>query len=210
MNVTDDLISGLAAQAGSEPYRSVAGIRRVLAVTALAALAIVLAANWAGFGLRSDFSAMILRAPFLFKVAGAAALAAGAFLLMRRIALPAGGTPAWYFLLPGIALFLLRAGLDPIWHPRAADVVPGSCTIEISLLALPALALILRALRNAAPTRPTATGAIAGVLAGAMGVIAHAMVCRNDSGISVAVWYGLGLVIMAGLGALLGRRLLRW
>jgi len=210
MNATDDLISGLAAQAGVEPHRSAAAFRRALLVTALLSLAVALGANWAGFGLRPDFAAMVLRAPFLFKVGGAAVLAAGAFLLVRRAALPAGGPLAWSLLAPGISLFLLRAALDPVGPARPKGTVTGNCTVEIALLSLPALWLILRALRTAAPTRPAATGALAGLLAGTMGVAAHAMVCGNDNGASVAFWYGLGLIIVTGLGALIGRRVLRW
>jgi hypothetical protein len=54
------------------------------------------------------------------------------------------------------------------------------------------------------------TGAVAGLFAGALGAVLYATHCPDDSPLFVAVWYGLAIAAVALIGALAGRRLLRW
>jgi hypothetical protein len=150
---------------------------------------------------------MAQRAPFLFKAGGAAALAAGAFLLVRRATLPATGRMSALLLIPGLIPFLLFALLDPAGLDNRSA---AWCSADIGLLSLPALGLILAAMKKGAPTRPALAGAVAGLLAGSLTAAAHALACRNDQGLSVLLWYGLAIALLSGLGSLIGRRLLRW
>jgi hypothetical protein len=66
------------------------------------------------------------------------------------------------------------------------------------------------ALRTFAPTRPAWAGAVAGLVAGALGAFAYAFHCPEMAPPFLAVWYSLGMLIPAAAGALLGPRLLRW
>jgi hypothetical protein len=86
----------------------------------------------------------------------------------------------------------------------------ASCAFTVLALSLPALAAAFWALRGLAPTRLRAAGFAAGLLAGALGALGYALVCPETSPAFVAVWYTLGIVLTAGLGALVGPRLLRW
>jgi hypothetical protein len=61
-----------------------------------------------------------------------------------------------------------------------------------------------------APTRLARCGAIAGILAGAIGAAAYAFSCRTYSVTFIAIWYGAGIMLCAVIGAQLGPRLLRW
>jgi hypothetical protein len=70
--------------------------------------------------------------------------------------------------------------------------------------------MIIGALRTGASTRPTIAGATAGLLAGALGAAAYALACKNDGGLFVAIWYSASILIVAGLGAVFGRRALAW
>jgi hypothetical protein len=100
--------------------------------------------------------------------------------------------------------------LDP-WGSASTDGEDSvNCALAIALAALPALWLLLRVLKNAAPTRPGWTGALAGLLAGAMGTAGHSLACYNDGGVMVAIWYGVALIFTAGLGAIVGRKTLTW
>jgi len=211
MSGTDDLIGSLAAQAGAEPRRSAASFRRLFLLSSLLSLAIALALSVTGLGaLRTPLPHLFEFGPFQFKIAGAILLASGAYFLARRAAIPGSGKASWLLILPGIAPFILDALIDP-WGPGTADGDDTvNCALAIALAALPALWLILRALKNAAPTRPGWTGALAGLLAGAMGTAGHSLACYNDGGVMVGVWYGAALIFMTGLGALIGRKTLHW
>jgi uncharacterized membrane protein YfcA len=54
------------------------------------------------------------------------------------------------------------------------------------------------------------TGAMAGLVAGALGATAYAFHCGDDSIPFIAIWYGAMVALCAFIGALLGPRLLRW
>lgn len=85
-----------------------------------------------------------------------------------------------------------------------------ACPWNVAALSLPALAAALWALRGLAPTRPRAAGFAAGLLAGALGALGYALSCVESSPAFVAVWYTLGMLLAAALGAALGPRVLRW
>lgn len=75
---------------------------------------------------------------------------------------------------------------------------------------LPALAATFWAVRGLAPTRLGAAGFACGLLAGSVGAAGYALACPESSAAFVAIWYSLGIVLTALLGAALGPRLLRW
>lgn len=85
-----------------------------------------------------------------------------------------------------------------------------ACPLTVLLLAMPALAAVLWALRGLAPTRPRAAGAAAGLLAGAVGATGYALACNELSYSFVATWYTLGIALAGALGAWAGPRWLRW
>ena len=76
-------------------------------------------------------------------------------------------------------------------------------------MALPLLAAALFGLRHGAATRPTAAGASAGLLSGGLAATVYAAHCPDDSPLFVATWYSIGIGLVAGAGALAGRRMLR-
>ena len=53
-------------------------------------------------------------------------------------------------------------------------------------------------------------GAVAGLLAGALAATLYATHCVDDSPLFVALWYTPAIVLIVVLGAIIGRRLLRW
>ena len=206
MQATDDLIHSLAGHAG-DSGQDTASLRRFLLGALFLSFAAATLMVWTIFGFRQDFGAMIQASPFLFKASGAVALAAGAFILARRATLPATGPLSALLLLPGLLPFLLFAVIDPA---GTDNVSAALCSVDIGLLSLPALWLILAAMKKGAPTNPAKAGAIAGLLSGSLASAAHALACHNDRGISVLMWYGLAIALLSALGSLIGRRVLRW
>lgn len=119
---------------------------------------------------------------------------------------------AW---LPFIALSIaaiaeLAFGFSTRPHPMTAGTHWLLCLYCIPLFAAIPFVLLVLALRGGAPTHLTRTGAIAGLVAGAVGAAAYAFHCPDDSLPFIALWYGASIVFCAAIGAMLGPRLLRW
>ena len=103
-------------------------------------------------------------------------------------------------------------------HPKAwrgmllgaTSVSSARCFLCIPFFAAIPLAVLIWALRTGAPTRLERCGAIAGIVAGAVGAAAYAFNCSSDSVPFVAFWYGAAIALCAFIGAQLGPRLLRW
>ncbi|MGB0128517.1 MAG: NrsF family protein, partial [Rhodocyclaceae bacterium] len=75
---------------------------------------------------------------------------------------------------------------------------------------LPAFAAALWAMKDLAPTRLRWAGAAAGLLAGTLGAAAYSLHCPELAAPFLALWYVLGMLIPAGVGALVGPRVLGW
>ena len=86
----------------------------------------------------------------------------------------------------------------------------AQCPWRVAALSLPAWLLSLWALRGLAPTRPRLAGFAAGLFSGSVGALGYALFCPEVSPVFVSIWYSLGMVAPAAVGALLGPRLLRW
>lgn len=84
------------------------------------------------------------------------------------------------------------------------------CSPLILLLSLPIYAGLIVALRTLAPTRLAWTGAAAGFTAGAAAATLYGLHCPEQSAAFVATWYSSGIAAATLLGALTGRKLLRW
>nr|WP_186071483.1 DUF1109 domain-containing protein [Burkholderia gladioli] len=85
-----------------------------------------------------------------------------------------------------------------------------TCSLYIAGLSMPALAVLLHAMRGLAATRPVAAGRVAGLLAGAIGTLVYCLRCPETAVPFWALWYLVGMAVPALAGGLLGRRVLRW
>jgi len=166
---------------------------------------------------RPDAVASLEQVRFLLKFAVTLSLAVAATGLVQRLVRPGMPLGAWriaLLLAPGLLLIGIAGELMALpqagWMPALVGVNSRICLTFIPLMGLAPLALILLALRSGAPTRPALTGAVAGLIAGGISAAFYASHCPDDSPLFLAVWYTLGIGMLAGLGALLGRRLLRW
>lgn len=85
-----------------------------------------------------------------------------------------------------------------------------TCLLCIPMFAVIPFAALVWFLRKGAPTELKLTGAIAGLVAGALGATAYAFHCPDDAVPFIAIWYGGMVGLCALIGALVGPRLLRW
>jgi hypothetical protein len=108
----------------------------------------------------------------------------------------------------GIAALLLT-------HPTAwGGLIFGpqwaACMFCIPLFSIAPFASLIWTLRKGAPTNLVLTGAVAGLVAGALGAAMFALHHPGGSVPFIALWYGGPIVLCALAGAILGPRLLRW
>ena len=209
---TANLIEALVADrtARSRPMgRLLAG---ALVVGAAASLALFLVE----LGVRADIAEALVTWRFELKV-GMVLLALGlAFSLCVSLSRPVTSGRAGWRLVPLAALAVAAVAMELAVLPSAAWVarLVGSnaviCLTAIPALAIAPLAAVLWILRSGAPASPALAGAAAGLLAATSGASLYAFHCFDDSPLFVVTWYVLAAVPVIVVGAIIGRRLLRW
>ena len=211
---TNDLIAMLATEASATP--TVSPLRRCVQATA-AGIAISLALVLTLWGLNPELNALAHTQAFWVKVMWLLLTCTFAVPVVMHLARPgiAAGLGVW-----GIAAALLGMAMLALAQVATVDADTGmqlmlgsswqECSASIVALSVPLLATLLWMLRGMAPTRPTLGGASAGLLAGALASLVYSLHCTETAYAFVAVWYVAGIAVMAGVGALLGSRFLRW
>lgn len=97
-----------------------------------------------------------------------------------------------------------------VWGEMVFGPQWAACLICIPLFAIAPFASLIWALRKEAPTYPAWTGAVAGLVAGALGGAALTLHHSAGSIPFILLWYGGPIVVCTVVGAILGPRLLRW
>ena len=211
---TDDLIKAMASDAKSvEPPIAQTVAMAVGAGTLISALLVI-----GLLGLRANFMELIetsLR--FGFKFLLTLSVAIPAFMLVRALARPdfkPGKYLWWLALAPAVLIIGVIAELLALprdaWSANMVGHNAVFCLIVIPALSLAPLAAVLYALRRGAPTHPAIAGAVGGLLSAGIAATLYASHCPDDSPLFLAAWYTIGIVLMTGIGALLGSRILRW
>jgi hypothetical protein len=210
---TDDLIRALTSDL-APPGPS---IETRFAVAFLPGLLIALALFAVTLGPRGDLALVAGDMRFLFKFVVTLLLALCSALLVWRLVRP--GAPARLqiavlafvpLILAGGVLMELMVLPTGSWCPKLIGSNGLVCLVSIPLFALPMLIAEILALRQGAPTRPALTGVVAGLFAGGVAAAIYAAHCPDDSPLFVALWYSLGIAIVALVGGLIGRLALRW
>lgn len=210
---TDELILALSADA--QPRGPSMGTALAISVV-LGAVAAAIGMELT-LGIRPDFLSALATPRFLFKFAEAAALAVVAVRLAACLSRP--GAERWSaevgLFVPALLLFVavaleLASVPEAAWGRRLVGSNWAVCLVAVPSFSLVPLALLLWALRRGASESGALTGLVAGLAAGGIGAFFYAAHCPDDSPLFVAVWYTIAIAGVAGLGALLGARILRW
>ncbi|MGF6161245.1 hypothetical protein ABIE16_000510 [Pseudomonas sp. 2725] len=211
---TDDFISLLASGVAPVDRRTLAK-RFSSAVLAglLGATLLVIAI----MGVRPDLGQVIATPIFWAKIAFPLCLMIGTLSMVMRLARPG--------IASGPGKILIFAAVASVWggsiyvllvappDDRIAIIFGETwqvCALNITLLSIPGFIAMFWALRGLAPTNLTLSGACGGLLAGSMATIAYSLGCPEMQIPFWGVWYLLGMLVPTVLGALLGRRWLRW
>ena len=168
------------------------------------------------YGIRSDMPELLLTTMFWVRLAFPVATLITALNLAGRLGRP--GAPiklAWFAVTLPFITMLLVATFMVLATPRGyrLQLMLGTTwrvtTANIVLLSLPSLVAVMHALKGLAPTRLILAGTGAELLAGAQGVLVYSLYCSEMSVPFWGVWYVLGIIITAGIGALLAPLYLR-
>jgi hypothetical protein len=123
--------------------------------------------------------------------------------------------PFWWVAAPfavlGVVGLLLL--LDAAPSDRRAMLLGVSwnvCSRNIAMLAVPIFFASVWVARQFAPVRLRLTGAMLGLFSGGAAAMMYSMYCPEVEPMFLVVWYSLGMLIPAAVGALLGRKLLSW
>lgn len=210
---TDELIVLLAGDAGAvapRVWRQRYALALGAGVIGAALLMVML------LGVRPDIADAARLPMFWVKLAFPVVLATGALLAAVRLSRPgvALGRAGAMMVAPVLAIWVLAA-LALLGAPAdRATLIWGEtwkvCLFNIPMLSVPAFVAVFGVMKTLAPVRPALAGAAAGLLAGTLGATVYALHCPELAAPFIGLWYLLGILTPAALGAVIGPRLLRW
>ena len=211
---TDDLIDVLSTNVEAVDTRRVVLyiLAGILIGVATAILLTVLA-----LGIRPDLQDTRVLVFMLAKAAFGIAIVGLAAAYLVKLIRP-GGESRFSLLIPTLPFITIMtfASISLVSAPRShwESMLMGDewleCIVSIPAIAIVPFAVIMWAVRQAAPTDLFRTGALAGLVAGGVSAAAYALHCTDDTMPFVALWYGSTIVMCTLAGAMLGPRLLRW
>lgn len=211
---TDELVAALSRHV--EPVDH-GVIRRTVGLALVAALVLAFGFMVVWLGVRGDVTTVRAAAFLATKVAFAIAIVGIASIYLLRLSRPGGErkTASFWAVAPFAASILLAViSLESTPSSHWNGMVLGDewleCLLSIPIIAIVPFAILVWAVRRAAPTHLVRTGAFTGLVAGGISALAYALHCTSDSLPFVAVWYGGTIVLCTVAGAALGPRLLRW
>ncbi len=209
---TEDLIDGLVADT-SQPSSAAQMSVLALPIGVIAAIALFVVI----LDMRPDIAEALGTWRYDLKLLTVAVIGACGFVMTLRLARPeqsAAHLVGWVALaaFPVLAGIALEMSLVPSsdWLANAIGFKPLVCLGLVPVISAAPLAAGILILRRGAPQSPTLAGASAGFAAGGIGAVIYALHCNNDSPFYVAIWYLAAIAIVTLLGALAGRRFLRW
>jgi hypothetical protein len=189
--------------------------RYILGITAGALIAFVLMSG--ALHVNPALTREAAQRAFWVREAFCAALGALSVLALARLARPGdrlGLWPAGIALVIATMWLLAAAALWSAVPQSRVHLLVGTtasvCPFLIALLAAPLFVALVWILKDLAPTRLRWAGATAGFAAGSLGALIYSLHCPELAPPFIGTWYLLGMLIPAGIGALLGPRLLRW
>ncbi|OYY72092.1 DUF1109 domain-containing protein [Sphingomonas sp. 28-63-12] len=211
---SEDLIQSLSADTRAiSPHALQQRVLLGLLGGGIAALALMV--PWMGF--RPDLPGAMMTTAFVMKWAYTISLGVLALVATLHVARPDAGPMrlAWLIVVPFVLLAITSAVelIDtPVdgWMPMWLGHSWRECSARVAVLSLPVFGGLLWAFRTLAPTRLVSAGAAAGLASGACAATIYGLHCPEVSATFVLTWYSLGMVVAAGVGALVGPRLLRW
>lgn len=194
-----------------------ARVKTTLALTLILGAAAAFCLMFVTVGLRSDIKAGVLSGFIALKLLFTLILISAGTVLLSKLIRPGQDGRRSYVVIVISFLVLALAGAGSLvihapvsWGHMVMGTDWTMCVLCIPLFATVPFIGLIWTLRQGAPTHLRRAGAAAGLVAGALGAIAYAFHCPDDSIPFIALWYGVMIGLCAGAGAVLGPRFLRW
>ncbi len=212
--MTDDLITQLSTDLRPVPANRLRSWL-LYATGAGAILAFTIMVPW--IGLRSDLPGAFADPIFWTKFLYTLVFLGFGLWSAERLSRPGGSmrTPILgavaLVALTGVAgmVQLVTAGPDQL-----SSLIIGHtalvCPFYILTLSVPLFVAITLVMRRLAPTNLTLAGFASGLAAGAASCWVYAFHCGESGLPFITIWYTAGILVVALIGAALGRYLLRW
>lgn len=209
---TEDLIRTLAA----DTVRPVSP-RTVLLIGLAPSLVVAALAVWFTLGFRADLATSVTTpvSVFRFILTGILGIAATRLALLLARPEGAGTVRLWPLAAVGAAalgLLLWAYVTTPADARQMATVgkTMTTCLVTIPLLSILPVGSLLVALRRGATTAPARAGFVAGLAGAGFAAAVYALHCTEDSPLFYVTWYGLAIMGVAVVSAMIGARSLRW
>jgi hypothetical protein len=209
---TDDLIRALAADTVRQPH-----LRTTLVLGLLPSLVIALLAVWFVLGFRADLLTALVTPISVARILLTGVLGLAATRLALLLARPEGGQVARLWPLAAVAAaalgLLVWAYVSTPAEARQMATVGKTmtkCLVAIPLLSVLPVATLLYVLHQGATTAPMRTGFVAGLAGSGFAAAIYALHCTEDSPLFYVTWYGLAIMGVTLVSALIGARALRW
>jgi hypothetical protein len=211
---TDRLIEMLSTNL--EPVKG-GQLGKTLASAIVIGLVAAFGVMLACFGIRSDLATGNYSGALALKIVFAMSLVStgAAFLIKSMVPGQQQGHRFALIFLPFFAASAAALAIV-VQQPALASggVIEGAaallCLFCIPFLAIIPFALLIWALRKGAPTDLRRSGAVAGLVAGAIGATVYSFSCPSDSWLFVFLGYTAAVALCSIVGAQVGPRLLRW
>lgn len=211
---TEQLIQSLSAKVRPVSRRA---LGRRIGLGMLGGAVVTMTLVVSVLGIRPDLHDAMHGFPFWMKWFYTGSLGIGAVFAVTRLARPnrASLRGLWLLLVP--VLLVAGVGISELADTPSSDWLAmwlGQswmiCPWLVLTLAMPIFIGLLWSFRKLAPTQLRAAGAAAGLASGAWAATIYCVHCPEASALFVLTWYTLGIGLAAGVGALLGPKLMRW
>ena len=209
---TEDLIRTLAA----DTVRPVSP-RTVLLIGLAPSLVVAALAVWFTLGFRDDLATSVTTPVSVFRFILTGILGLAATRLALLLARPEGAGTVRLWPLAAVAaaalgLLLWAYVTTPADARQMATVgkTMTTCLVTIPLLSILPVGSLLVALRRGATTAPARAGFVAGLAGSGFAAAVYALHCTEDSPLFYVTWYGLAIMGVAVVSAMIGARSLRW
>jgi hypothetical protein len=172
---------------------------------------------YSSLGLRKDLLLALASEEYWVKFAYPLVIGICGFVLVLRLGRPGARLgSSWLVIIAAVATVTMITVAQLIGATPATSktLLLGNTALEcpwlILLASLPILAGGIWGMEGLAPTRLTFSGLMVGVMAGGLGAWVYALHCPESAIPFVAVWYTAGVGMVAAMGAVVGKMLLRW
>ncbi len=208
---TDDLIKTLAQDTAIPNHHWVRRLGFAFFIAAPFSIMMV----WLSLGLNEDIPNLLGNGQFLTKMLWFLLMAASGFWVLGKSLCP-DQTPGRHFYLPCLLQMgmLVAGGVSFVAGGMVERDLFGmswsACPLMVLAFSLPLLSGSLAAVRVMAPANPGLAGLAAGIMSGGLGAFIYGLHCPELALPFIAIWYALGMLLVAGLGFVAGRIVLRW